>query len=118
MERPSATFGNGKLNDFIVIRNGKIVWKVVWIEYYLRLNLSSRRYYNQATSEFIKCKHLMCRNISPFYYSDINLFLVDYAFCQLCNIWLLLFENNSRSYHYTGASHWRKNTAAVITQAR
>ena len=28
----------------IVIRNGKIVWKVTWIEYYLRLNLSSRRY--------------------------------------------------------------------------
>ena len=28
----------------IVIRNGKIIWKVVWIEYYLRLNLSSRRY--------------------------------------------------------------------------
>ena len=26
------------------IRNGKIVWKVVWIEYYLRLALSSRRY--------------------------------------------------------------------------
>ena len=29
---------------FIVIRNEKIVWKVVWIEYYLRLNLSSQRY--------------------------------------------------------------------------
>ena len=29
--------------SFIVIRNGKIVWKVVWIEYYLRLNLNSRR---------------------------------------------------------------------------
>ena len=28
----------------IVIRNGKTVWKVVWIEYYLRLNLSFRRY--------------------------------------------------------------------------
>ena len=28
----------------IVIRNGKLVWKVVWIEYYLRLNLSSQRY--------------------------------------------------------------------------
>ena len=28
----------------IVIRNRKIVCKVVWIEYYLRLNLSSRRY--------------------------------------------------------------------------
>ena len=27
----------------IVIRNGKIVWKVVWMEYYLKLNLSSRR---------------------------------------------------------------------------
>ena len=30
--------------NIIVIRNGKIVWKVVWIEHYLRLNLSSRRY--------------------------------------------------------------------------
>ena len=29
----------------IVTRNEKIVWKVVWIEYYLRLNLSCRRYY-------------------------------------------------------------------------
>ena len=28
----------------IAIRNGKTVWKVVWIEYYLRPNLSSRRY--------------------------------------------------------------------------
>ena len=30
----------------IVIRNGKLVWKVVWIGYCLRLNLSSRRYQN------------------------------------------------------------------------
>ena len=29
---------------FIVIRNEKIVWKVVWIDYYLRLNLSFKRY--------------------------------------------------------------------------
>ena len=28
----------------IVITNGKMVWKVVWIEYYLRLNLNFRRY--------------------------------------------------------------------------
>ena len=28
----------------IIIRNGRIVWKVVWIKYYLRLNLSSQRY--------------------------------------------------------------------------
>ena len=27
-----------------IIRNGRIVWKVVWIKYYLRLNLSSQRY--------------------------------------------------------------------------
>ena len=53
-----------------------------------------------------------------FHYSDINLFLIDLACCKLCNIWLLLFENNSRRYHTTGASHWRKNIVAVITQER
>ena len=30
-----------------------------------------------------------------FYYSDINLILIDYAWCKVCNIWLLLCENNS-----------------------
>ena len=54
--------------------------------------------------------------ISSFSYCDINLFLVDYACCKLCNIWLLLFEKKSRSYHYTGASHWRKNIVGVVTQ--
>ena len=53
--------------------------------------------------------------IYSFYYSDINLFLTDYACCKLCNIWLLLFESNFRSYHYAGASHWRKSIVAVIT---
>ena len=52
------------------------------------------------------------------YYSDINLFLIDYDCCKLCNIWLFVFENNSRSYHYTGTSHWRKNIVAIITQDR
>ena len=33
---------------------------------------------------------------SQFYYSDINLFLTDDAWCKLC-IWLLLCEDNSRS---------------------
>ena len=28
------------------------------------------------------------------------------------------FENNSRSYHFTGGLHWRKNIVAVITQDR
>ena len=57
-------------------------------------------------------------NISSFYYSDINLFLIDYACFRLCNISLLLFENNSRSYHYRRALHWRRNIVAVITQDR
>ena len=65
----------------------------------------------QPTSEYIKCKDWMCRKtkttvfsmrpaswstgISSFYYSDSNLFLIDYSWCKLCNIWLLLpFENN------------------------
>ena len=118
----------------IVIRNGKIVWKVVWIEYYLRLNLSSRRYNYPATSDFIKCTQWMCwkikttvffmwpaswsPDISSFYYSDMNLVLIGYACCKLCKIWLLLLENNSRNYHYTGASHWKKKIVAVITQDR
>ena len=88
----------------------------------------------KATSESIKCKHWMCRkikttvffmwpasrstDISSFYYTDITLFLIDYAWCKLCNIWLLLSENNSRSYHYTVASHWRKDIVEVITQDR
>ena len=37
---------------------------------------------------------------------------------KLCNIRLLLFEKNSRNYHYTEASHWRKNIVAVIPQDR
>ena len=49
---------------------------------------------------------------------SFNLFLIDYAYCKLCNILLLLFENNSRSYHYAGASHWRKSIVAVTTQDR
>ena len=57
-------------------------------------------------------------DIYSFYYSDINLFLIDYACYKLCNIWLILFENNSRSYDYTGASYWRKNTAVAIAQGR
>ena len=55
-------------------------------------------------------------DISTFYYSDINLLLIDYACCKLCNIWFLLFENNSSSNHYTGTLH--KNFVAVITQER
>ena len=34
-------------------------------------------------------------NISSFYYSDINLFLIGYACCKIYNIRLLLFESNA-----------------------
>ena len=64
------------------------------------------------------CDQLLGAPISLFYYSNVNLFLIDYVCCKLCNIWLLLFENNSRSYHYTGASYRRKIIVAVITQDR
>ena len=85
----------------------------------------------QATSEFLKCKQWMCpkikttvffmwsafwsTDISSFYYSDI-LILIDYTCSKLCNVWLLLFKNNSRSYHISGALHWSKNIVEVITQ--
>ena len=57
-------------------------------------------------------------DISSFHYSDINLFLINCTCCKLCNRWLLFFENNPRSCHYTEASHWRKDIVAVITQDR
>ena len=30
----------------------------------------------------------------------------------------VIFENNFRSYDYTGASHWKKKVVAAITQDR
>ena len=49
-----------------------------------------------------------------FYYSDTNLFLIDYAYCKLYQIWLLLFENYCRSYCYTGASQWWKKLLQLL----
>ena len=102
------------------------------MNYFFRLNLRSEDTSTQPNSEFMKCKHWICRKIkrtvffmwpaswrttiSSCYYSDINLFLIDYVWFKLCNTWLLLFKNNSRSYHCTGAWHWKKNIVAVITQ--
>ena len=51
-------------------------------------------------------------NLSSFYCPDINLFLIDYAWCKLRNKWLLLFENNS------GSLTLQQNIVAVITQKR
>ena len=46
------------------------------------------------------------------------MFSIDYTCCKLCNIWLLLIEDNFKSYRYTGVSHWRKNIVSAITQGR
>ena len=55
--------------------------------------------------------------ISLFHCFDSNLFLTDYALQELRNIWLLLFENYSKSITIQG-DHWRNNIFAVITHAR
>ena len=72
------------------------------------------------TTVFLMWPASLCTDISSFYYSDINLSLAECACYKLGNIWLLLCENISRSYHYTGpgASYWTKNIVAVITQDR
>ena len=57
-------------------------------------------------------------DISSFYCSDINLFLIDYTWCKLCNIRLLLFENNSRSINIQELNTGGKEIVAVITQGR
>ena len=54
-------------------------------------------------------------DVSSFYCSNINLCLNDYAWCKLCNISLLLFENNSRSITIQQLD-WTKKIVAVITQ--
>ena len=100
--------------------------RVVWIEQYLRLNPGYLRIHQMQTLNVPENQNNRILYVTSwstdissfFFFFDINLFLIDYAFCELCNIWLLLFENNSRSYHYRGTSHWRKNIVAVITQDR
>ena len=66
--------------------------QVVWIEYYLRLNLSGRGPENVSenfkTNVFFMWPASWSTDISSFYYSDINLFLIYYACCKLCNSWL------------------------------
>ena len=64
-----------------------------------------------------KSKQLYClcdQLLGALIYIHFNLFLIGNACCKLCNMWLLLFENNSRSYYYTEDSQWRKNIVEVI----
>ena len=49
-----------------------------------------------------------------FYYSGINLFLIDYARCKLCNMWLLLFNNNSMIINIQQARTGRKTLLQLL----
>ena len=100
----------------IVIRNEKIVWKVVCLSITCRSTWVPEDTSTQATSAYIKCKHWLCRKVrmvktTVFFICDllfgalidlnfiilILMFLTYHAWCKLCNIWLFLCENNSRS---------------------
>ena len=100
-----------KVNQNIVIRKGKIVWKVVFCGWFWGLEDSSTR----ATSDFMKCKHWMCRKIkttvffiwpvswstdvSSFYYSDVNLFLIGLHF--IYHSWYISdFETTYKNPHF------------------
>ena len=52
--------------------------------------------------------------MSLFYCFDINVFSIDYAQWEMCNVWRLLFKDNSRSITIQEL-HWRNNIVAVIT---
>ena len=57
-------------------------------------------------------------DVSSFYYSDVNLFLINYAWCKLRNIWLLLFENNSRSITIQELSTWGRTLLQLLLKIR
>ena len=52
--------------------------------------------WNIKTTVFFRGPAIWIADISLFHCSDINPFLIDYGWCQPCNIWLFLFENNYR----------------------
>ena len=52
--------------------------------------------WNIKTTVFFRSPAIWIADISLFHCSDINPFLIDYAWWQPCNTWLFLFEDNSR----------------------
>ena len=119
---------NLRLSKSIVIRNGKIVAKVISAWTWVPKGTST-----QATSEYMKCKHWMCQkmkttiypyvlaswcnDISFCYCSNINPFLTDYAWCNIC---LPFFQNSSRKI-IIQKKYWRNNlrqSLVVITRDR
>ena len=87
---------NYLLSFTIVISNGTIVWKVVWVESYLRLNLSSRRNQCLGYLRVIKCKHWMCRKIDTAV-SFLVIALLEHS-CLYCIIPILIWAFNLLSW--------------------
>ena len=83
----------------------KIIWNVVWIGYYLRLNLSSRRYCYIGYLRIHKIETLNTREHQNNYIFDaISLpehwyfyFSFFVLICVFNWIWLLLIKDNCRS---------------------
>ena len=97
----------------IVMRNGRIVWKVVWNDYFWRLTWVPKTLVPRIRRNSSNV-NIEWAGIYLHFIILILMFLTDYACRELCNIWLVFFENNSRSYHHTGASHWRKSITTVV----
>ena len=112
------------LDSNIVIRNGKIVWKVVEIEYYLRLNLSFRRYYYPGYLWIHQNVNNECAGKSKqlFSFSDQPLGALIYVyFIVLILIYfeLIIPGGNCALYGYSsfrtspGVSLYRSNTGGT-----
>ena len=105
------------LVNTIVIRNGKTVWKVVWIESYLRLNLSSRRYprLSQHTSNVnIECAGKL--EWSKQMYSLCVTSLLEHWNTLILLFWYCLTTPVISLYHRRLILE--ENIAAVVTQDR
>ena len=75
---------------------------ICWFQAPIRI--TNNEYLFQSRLRYYGCRNYLSlwwyfHRLDPYsiYFSDTNLFSVDYVWCKLCNKWLLLFENNSSS---------------------
>ena len=60
----------------------------------------------------------MVKWLNVFYYSDINLFLIDDVWCKLCNIYGCSSARTTPGVSYWSLITLEENIVAVITQDR
>ena len=119
-------------------RNGKMVWKVAWTGYYLRLNLSSEDTSAQATSAYISCKHWICGNVSmvkttvlftrdqhlgPLIHFNFIILILIYFWSMISDVSYVIYGCSSARTNSEVSLYWsfltlEKNIIAVITQNR